>query len=67
MSSPHQALDGEGQYIGIVDYVTYTPSNVAGYYSEQVSAEGEVSPLPAPNVTVVETETPRSFHLAPPR
>jgi Pro-kumamolisin, activation domain len=66
VNSPHQALDGEGQYIGIVDFVTYTPSNVAGYYSEQVSAQGEVSPLPPPNVTVVETESAPIFSPGPP-
>lgn len=66
VDSPFQALDGNGQNVGIVGFTTFTGSDVTGYFNTQVAAQGEDSPLPAPNATVVETESPPLFAPGPP-
>jgi Pro-kumamolisin, activation domain len=66
VDSPFQALDGSGQNVGIVGFVTFTGSDVTGYFDNQVPAQGEISPLPAPNATVVEVEAAPIFGAGPP-
>jgi Pro-kumamolisin, activation domain len=66
VGSELQALTGTGQNVGIVGFVTFTASDVAGYASSQVPAPGEVSPLPTLNATVVETEGTPLFGAGPP-
>lgn len=61
VGSPFQALDGTGQNVGIVDFVAFVGSDITGYFNNQVSAQGEISPLPAPNATVVATESAPIF------
>lgn len=66
VDSPFQALDGGGQNVGIVGFATFTSSDVTGYFNNQVPAQGETSPLPAPNATVVEVEAAPIFAPGPP-
>lgn len=66
VDSPFQALDGSGQIVGIVDYVGFVQSDVTGYFGAQVAVTGEKSPLPPPNVTLVETESAPIFSPGPP-
>lgn len=61
-----QKLDGGGQVVGIVDFVTYDTSALSNYAAAQVPAVGEVSPLPAPDVQLVATEAPPIFSPGPP-
>ena len=64
--SPLQVLSGSGQNVGVVGFVNYVESDVTGYFNNQVPAQGQASPLPAPNVTVVETESAPIFTPSPP-
>lgn len=66
VGSPLQALDGSGQNVGIVGFVTFVGFDVTGYFNGQVPVQGEVSPLPTPNATVVETESAPIFSPGPP-
>jgi Pro-kumamolisin, activation domain/Subtilase family len=66
VDSAFQALDGSGQNVGIVGFVTFTGSDITGYFDSQASAQGEISPLPAPNATVVEVEAAPIFGAGPP-
>ncbi len=55
VGSPLQSLDGTGQVVGIVDFATFTASDIPGYAALQFPVEGQ-PPLPAPNVTIVARE-----------
>jgi hypothetical protein len=61
VGSPLQALDGSGQHVGVIGVAQFTGPDVTGYFKKQVSASGEISPLPAPDAAVVETENPPPF------
>ena len=61
-----QKLEGSGQVVGIVDFVTFNTGALSQYASAQVPAVGEVSPLPTPDVQLVATETPPIFSPGPP-
>jgi hypothetical protein len=56
VGNPLQALDGFGQVVGIVDSTTFAASDISGYASLQAPVQGQNSPMPAPNVTIVATE-----------
>jgi Pro-kumamolisin, activation domain len=66
VDSPFQALDGSGQNVGILGFVTFTASDITGYFNNQVPVPGETSPLPAPNAKVVLTESAPIFGAGPP-
>lgn len=55
VGSNNQSLDGTGQVVGIVDWVTFNASDIAGYAAAQLPASGQ-PPLNPPNVTIVATE-----------
>lgn len=56
VGSPLQSLDGTGQVVGIVDWDVFASSDISGYAALQLPVEGQSSPLPAPNVTIVARE-----------
>jgi hypothetical protein len=56
VGSPLQALDGTGQNVGIIDFLSYSAADVTGYFNNQQPAQGEGTTLPAPNVTPVTVE-----------
>lgn len=66
VGSPLQALDGSGQQVGIVEFASFVGSDITGYFKKQLPAQGEDSPLPAPNVTLVEVEAAPIFAPGPP-
>jgi hypothetical protein len=64
LGSPLQSLDGTGQHIGIVNFTSFVPSDLAGYAGNQLPAPGQPTPLPAPNVAVVQVESPPPFTVS---
>jgi Pro-kumamolisin, activation domain len=59
VGNPLQSLDGTLQVVGIVDFATFAASDISGpsgYASLQLPVQGQNSPLPLPNVTIVATE-----------
>jgi hypothetical protein len=66
VGSPLQSLDGSGQNVGIVEFASFVSDDVSKYFQTQKPAQGEDSPLPAPNVTLVVVEAPPLFAPGPP-
>lgn len=66
VGTPLQSLDGSGQNVGIVELASFVGSDITGYFNTQLSAQGEDSPLPPPNVTLVEVEAAPIFAPGPP-